>query len=478
MTRSARILVVGDVMLDRYLLGEVTRISPEAPVPVLRTVREETRPGGAANVAANVAAMGAHCTLLGVVGADAAADEVVRLVAAHGVQAALVADPAQATTQKTRLVAGTQQIVRFDTDATVSDLARAELLARYTAALAEADLVILSDYAKGSLTEVAAFIAAANAAGVRTLVDPKQTDPARYAGAFLLKPNRREFELLFGTGADIAGRAAAALAQHHIGHLVVTLGADGMLLASADGTSAQVPTEAQEVFDVSGAGDTVIAALALAIAGGATVAEAVTSANLAASIAVSHAGTYVVTARDMAARLARGAEPTKVMAEAALLPLLEAARRRGRKIVFTNGCFDILHPGHVRMLAACRRLGDVLVLGLNEDASVSRQKGPSRPINRFEDRAEVLAGLASVDYVVGFGEDTPARLIEAVQPDVLAKGGDYSAESASGPNAIVGADFVRARGGQVVAVNFHQGYSSTRIIEASRNANTTETLSA
>ena len=468
MTRPAHILVVGDVMLDRYLLGDVTRISPEAPVPVLRTVREDMRPGGAANVAANVAAMGGRCTLLGVVGADAAAVDVARLVAAHGVEAALVTDAGQATTQKTRLVAGTQQIVRFDTDASVSEAARAALLAAFTAALPGADLVILSDYAKGCLPDPAAFIAAAGAAGLRCLVDPKQADPARYAGAFLLKPNRKEFELLFGTTGSMADRARAALARHGFGNRVVTLGADGMLLAGADGSSAQVPTEAQEVFDVSGAGDTVIAALAIAIDSGASVAEAVTAANLAASIAVSHAGTYVVTARDMAERRAQAGAASKVLPLETLLPLLAAERRRGRRIVFTNGCFDILHPGHVRMLAACRRLGDVLVLGLNEDASVRRLKGPTRPVNTYADRAEVCAGLAAVDYVVGFEEDTPARLIEAVAPDVLAKGGDYSAGALGGKAAIVGADFVRARGGQVVAVQFHQGYSSTRIIEAAK----------
>ena len=462
------ILVVGDVMLDRYLLGEVTRISPEAPVPVLRTVREQTRPGGAANVAANVAAMGARCTLLGVVGADAAAREVERLVVAHGAEAALVADPGQATTQKTRLVAGSQQIVRFDTDASVTDTARATLLQHFTAALPGADLVILSDYAKGSLDDVAGFLAAARAAGVRCLVDPKQADPARYAGAFLLKPNRREFEQLFGTAGTMAERAAVALALHGLDHLVVTLGADGMLLVSADDVVRQVATEAQEVFDVSGAGDTVIAALAVALAGGASVADAVISANTAASIAVSHAGTYVVTARDMADRLARAGDASKVLPLDRLLPLLSAERRRGKRIVFTNGCFDILHPGHVRMLAACRRLGDLLVLGLNEDASVRRLKGPSRPVNPFMDRAEVMAGLAAVDYVVGFAEDTPARLIEAIAPDVLAKGGDYSADAPVGDQAIIGAEIVRTRGGQVVAVQFHQGYSSTRIIEAAR----------
>jgi D-beta-D-heptose 7-phosphate kinase/D-beta-D-heptose 1-phosphate adenosyltransferase len=468
MSQSPHILVVGDVMLDRYILGEVTRISPEAPVPVLRTVREDTRPGGAANVAANVAAMGARCTLLGVVGPDVAAHQVEQLVTARGVRAALTTDPTQATTQKTRLVAGTQQIVRFDTDASVTPAARTALLQRFIVELADCDLVILSDYAKGSLDDVAAFVAAANTAGVRCLVDPKQTDPAHYAGAFLLKPNRREFELLFGSGGDMAQRASAALAAQRLSHMVVTLGADGMLLISANGAVHRIATEAQEVFDVSGAGDTVIAALAVAIAGGASVADAVISANFAASIAVSHAGTYVVTAQDMAARLARGRSPSKVLPLEALLPQLAAARQRGRRIVFTNGCFDILHAGHVRMLAACKQLGDLLVLGLNEDVSVRLLKGPARPVNRFEDRAEVLAGLATVDYVVGFPEETPAKLIAAVAPDVLAKGGDYSAESLAGPEAIVGADFVRARGGQVVAVQFHQGYSSTRIIEAAR----------
>lgn len=457
------ILVVGDVMLDRYLLGEVTRISPEAPVPVLRTVRQETRPGGAANVAANVAAMGAGCTLLGVVGEDAAAAEVAALVAAQGATPALVTDAGGETTQKTRLVAGTQQIVRFDTDAAVSPAARAALLERFRAALPGAALAILSDYAKGALADIPAFLAAARTAGVRCLVDPKQADPAVYAGAFLLKPNRREFELLFGAGGGMAGmaeRARAALLRHGIGHLVVTLGPDGMLLVSADGSHHHMPTEAQEVFDVSGAGDTVIAALAVALAQGVPMAEAVAQANLAASVAVSHAGTYVVTAADLAARLALRDAPHKVLPLAALLPVLAAERKRGKRIVFTNGCFDILHPGHVRMLAACRRLGDLLVLGLNEDASVRRLKGPTRPVNGFADRAEVLAALAAVDYVVGFAEDTPAALIAAVQPDVLAKGADYALD------AIVGAETVRARGGEVVAVSFHQGYSSTRIIEA------------
>lgn len=457
------ILVIGDVMLDRYLLGEVTRISPEAPVPVLRTVREETRPGGAANVAANVAALGAPCTLLGVVGEDAAGAGIAALAARHGAECRLVADPQGATTQKTRLVAGTQQIVRFDTDAAVSASARTALLASARALLPGASLAILSDYAKGALAEIPAFIAAANAAGVPALVDPKMTDPGRYAGAFLLKPNRREFEALFGPCAGLeamATRAREAIAQHGFHHLVVTLGADGMLLVSADGTQHHVPTEAQEVFDVSGAGDTVVAALAVALAAGRSLREAVAEATLAASVAVSHAGTYVVTAADMQARQRGGQAPGKVLDRPALLAQLRSLRARGRRIVFTNGCFDILHPGHVRMLAACRALGDVLVVGLNEDDSVRRLKGPARPVNRFADRAEVLAALAAVDFVTGFAEDTPLRLVEDVQPDILAKGADYAVDD------IVGAEVVRARGGEVVAITFHAGYSSTRIIQA------------
>lgn len=471
MTGPAHILVVGDVMLDRYLHGEVRRISPEAPVPVLRFLREEARPGGAANVAANVAAMGGRCTLLGVVGADAAGEAVAGLVRGHGAATDLVVDPGCVTTEKTRLVGGTQQIVRFDRDAEVTDAAREALLARYRAALPGAGLVILSDYAKGALRDMRALIAAAAEAGVRTLVDPKQAEPRDYAGAFLLKPNHREFEQLFGGGADIPGRARAALSAHRIAHMVVTLGADGMLLVSGDGTVQHMPTEAQEVFDVSGAGDTVIAALAVALGRGEGVPEAVRAANLAASIAVSHAGTYVVTAADMAARQA-GDAAAKVLPLDRLLPRLAAARRQGRRIVFTHGCFDMLDPGLVRGLAAARRLGDLLVVGLLEDAPAGRAAGFAPPVNRFSDRAEVLAALAAVDFVVGFGEDMPARLIGAVAPDVLAGSDEDGGEGLSLPRSVAGVAVARARTGRPAPDAAWTGHPSARVAEASLGTRT------
>ncbi len=450
-------------MLDRYLFGEVTRISPEAPVPVLRTLREERRPGGAANVAANVAAMGADCSLLGIAGADAACEELTGVLAPYGVRCDLITQRGHATTQKTRLVAGTQQIVRFDHDSTVEPDAVAALEARFLTLLPSADIVILSDYSKGSLAAMPRLLKAAAAAGVRTLVDPKAPPATTFTGAWLLKPNHREFTLLFGSASDreaILARGRAAVRELGLQHLVVTLGADGMLLISADGTHAHVPTEAQEVFDVSGAGDTVIAALAVALAEGSGMPQAVAAANLAASIAVSHTGTYVVTAADIARRQAQ-VGPGKILSPAGLAAQLGRLRSQGKRIVFTNGCFDILHPGHVRMLAAARKLGDVLVVGLNEDESVRRLKGPTRPVNTYADRAEVLAGLAAVDFVTSFGEDTPLELITLLQPDVLVKGGDYTLEK------IVGADVVLGRGGHVVAVDFHEGYSTTRTIARS-----------
>lgn len=454
------VLVIGDVMLDRYLFGEVARISPEAPVPVLRTLREERRPGGAANVAANVAAMGAACTLLSIAGEDAARDELAAVLGPYGVRCEIIGQPGEATTQKTRLVAGTQQIVRFDRDGQVRDEASRQIEAKLIELLPGADLLVLSDYAKGCLSSPSRLLDLAKAAGVRVLVDPKVPPAEHYAGAFLLKPNQREFNLLFGPAEghdEILRRGQVALRQLDLQHLVVTLGAEGMLLMSADGTHAHVPTEAQEVFDVSGAGDTVIAALAVALVRSDDMRKAVSAANLAASIAVSHAGTYVVTAADIEARTLAPAQ-AKLLEPAALTERLAAARSRGRRIVFTNGCFDILHPGHVRMLQAARRLGDILVVGLNQDGSVKRLKGPSRPVNTFRDRAEVLAGLAAVDYIVGFAEDTPFELIALLQPDVLVKGGDYE------PERIVGAEVVLGRGGRVVVVDFHDGYSSTRTI--------------
>lgn len=458
--RTPRILTVGDVMVDRYINGDVTRISPEAPVPVLAAQRETMRAGGAANVAANVAALGGTSRLLGVAGRDPGRHDLDSMMEAAGVATDLIADDTGRTTEKIRLVSGSQQIARFDRDGTVGPSALVALRDRFETLAGEADLILFSDYNKGTLAGLPDLLAIARSLGRPSLVDPKRVDPERYRGAYLLKPNAAEFRSLFGPfdEAGLVEHARSVLRRYEIEHLVLTRGARGMLLVSADGPAIERPTEALEVYDVSGAGDTVLAALAVALGGGVALERAVELSNVAAGIAVSHAGTYVVNTRDMDQRIAASRyDHSKVVDTDTLQPLLEGHRRQGARIVFTNGCFDILHPGHVRMLKAAKAEGDILVLGLNSDASVRRLKGATRPINAFPDRAEVLAGLTAVDYVTEFGEDTPLELIRAVAPDVLVKGGDYRAEE------IVGYDDVTSRGGRVVTVTFHAGHSTTSI---------------
>ncbi len=460
--RNNRVLVVGDLMLDRYVVGSVSRVSPEAPVPVLAADHDENRPGGAANVAANVAAMGGDVTLLALVGEDSASIELERCLFAHGVMARLLKDPLGGTTQKTRLLAGAQQIARVDRDVRPTPEMQARLFEEFERIVGEFGLVVFSDYAKGTLDLLPRYLQLAKKRGITTLVDPKRTDASMYRGASLLKPNNNEFMGLFGevsSDEELTSKAHEALRALGLQHLVVTRGAKGMIVVSADGTADSVPTRAREVFDVSGAGDTVLAALAIALAQGAPIAEAVRTANVAAGIAVSHPGTYVVSQKEMAAALA-GCEldNTKVVSTAELIARLAQHRLRNQRIVFTNGCFDLLHPGHVRLLVQARALGDVLVLGLNSDDSVRQLKGPTRPINPYANRAEVVAGLTAVDYVVEFDAPTPLELIRMVQPDVLVKGGDYKVSE------IVGHDVVSARGGQVVALDFHQGHSTTRIV--------------
>ncbi len=457
------ILVVGDAMLDRYIIGETSRISPEAPVPVVQAGREEMRAGGAANVAANVRALGPRSSLLTVVGDDSGGHDLIDLMAAQGVALDCVIDKGQRTTQKTRLISGAQQIARIDHDGSVSDSARAELARRFEARLDGVSAVIFSDYDKGALTDLPALLAIARRRGVPSFVDPKVADPARYAGAFLLKPNAREFHALFGQCPDetLAARARAVLAEMDLDYLVVTRGAKGILMVSRTGEVVDHPTEALEVFDVTGAGDTIIAALVVGIAEGLPIAAAIDQANIAASIAVSRPGTHVVTRSELDERLYRRSHAmTKLLPLPLLAGKLDHARAGGARIVFTNGCFDVLHAGHVRLLDLARRQGDVLVVGLNSDDSVRRLKGAPRPVNTLADRAEVLSGLASVDHVVLFEEDTPLDLIRAVRPDVLVKGGDYSADT------VVGADLVREGGGQVMIAPLLAGRSTTAILGA------------
>lgn len=461
--RPPAILIVGDTMVDRYIIGEASRLSPEAPVPVMRAAREESRPGGAANVAANVAALGQRCVLLTVSGDDAAGDDLARMMKERKVALDRVIDPGRPTTQKTRVVSGVQQIARIDHDGHASETAQAELVRRFEAQIDGVRAVIFSDYDMGVLHQLPLLLSIARKYGVPAFVDPKCADRSRYKGAFLLKPNAREFHALFGAcdEAHIAAHAASVLEAMALRYLVVTRGDKGMLMVSRDGTMVDHPTEALQVFDVTGAGDTTMAALVVGIVEGLPIAAAIDQANVAASIAVSRQGTYAVTRGDLEERLYRRDHAmTKMIPLPLLLAKLDHVRANGARIVFTNGCFDVLHAGHVRLLDLARRQGDVLIVGLNDDASIRRLKGPSRPVSSLADRAEVLSGLAAVDHIVSFSDDTPIDLIRTIRPDVLVKGGDYT------PETMVGADVVRASGGTIFFAPLLAGRSTTALLRA------------
>ncbi len=472
------VVVVGDVMLDRYVFGRVERISPEAPIQILRVGREEERPGGAASVAVDLHALEANVRLVGFTGSDRAGAALRRLLDAAAVDhGALVAVPGRDTTLKTRFVAGRaaghQQILRVDRESSnaYDTMAQARLRVAYDIALEGAQCVVVSDYAKGVLSHATTrhVIAGARAAGIPVVVDPKGRDYARYTGATVVTPNRKETREATGhelTSRDdilAAGRKLLDLAD--VDAAVITLDKDGMALVARDGTERIVPTSPREVYDVTGAGDVVAATLGLALGDGRTLYEAVLMANVAAGVEVGHVGAVPVTRDEVIAALGPApASAHRVLGVAELRAEVAEHRAAGREVVFTNGCFDILHAGHVRYLQAARNTGDVLVVGLNADDSVRRLKGPERPVNVEGDRAELLASLACVDYVVLFSEDTPLSLIEQVEPDVLVKGEDWR------DKGVVGTEFVEARGGRVVLVPLLEGRSTTGIVDRIRGA--------
>jgi D-beta-D-heptose 7-phosphate kinase/D-beta-D-heptose 1-phosphate adenosyltransferase len=461
---GARVAVAGDVMLDIYVGGTVDRISPEAPIPVLRVERETAMPGGAGNVARNVVALGAAARLIGAVGADDAARRLGELIAAEArLTGELVADPTRQTAIKTRYVGGNQQMLRADRE-TIAPLgadARQRLIAGVKAALADCAVLVLSDYGKGALQDgvAAALIAEAKAAKRAVVVDPKGRDWSPYAGADVVTPNRRELaEAADGTP---VGAAKTLIARHQLGAVLATLGPDGMLLVRADGTSEHFRAEAREVFDVSGAGDTAVAALAALLATGAALADAALIANVAAGIVVGKAGTAVVHGDELSHALYHqdlmDAE-AKVLTRTQALERVRAWRAAKLKIGFTNGCFDLLHPGHVALFAQARAACDKLIVGLNSDASVTRLKGEGRPVQAEAARAAVLASLAAVDAVVIFAEDTPLQLIEAFKPDLLVKGADYTRDK------VVGAELVEKWGGRVLLAEIAPGHSTSATI--------------
>lgn len=466
---NARVLVAGDVMLDRYWQGPTSRISPEAPVPVVRIQKDETRPGGAANVALNVASLGGQSTLIGVVGHDEAAALLSRALGERGIDLAFIEARNRPTITKLRVLSRNQQLIRLDFEEQLSVAGafdRDAYLQRYTHALAHTDCVILSDYGKGTLDDAARLIAAARAAAKPVLVDPKGNDWTPYRGATLITPNLSEFEAVVGRCADeatIVAKGMKLIDELALEALLVTRSEQGMTLLTHGHAPLHLPTEAREVYDVTGAGDTVIATFAAALAAGQDFAHAARVSNLAAGIVVGKLGTATATVAELARAMRRQHEDDSgVLGEDELLTRVAEARKREQVIVMTNGCFDILHVGHVRYLEAARKLGDVLIVAVNDDASVKRLKGPSRPLNTVADRMRMLAALKCVDWVVPFTEDTPARIIEAVLPDLLVKGGDYT------PEQIAGYDAVTANGGQVVVLEFHEGYSTTRLIERAR----------
>ncbi len=464
----ARVLVVGDVMLDRYWTGPVQRISPEAPVPVVRVRADQVRAGGAANVALNLASLGAQVRLLGVVGRDDAARQLREAVEPLGIRADWVESERLPTITKLRVLSRNQQLLRMDFEESL-DVAgafdRAALQQRFAQQLADCDVVVCSDYGKGTLCDVGALIATARAAGKMVLVDPKGADYTRYAGATLLTPNVAELEAVAGAArdeADLLGRGEALRAQLGLDALLLTRSEKGLSLLRAAQPPMHLPAVAREVFDVTGAGDTVIATLAAALAADVELPEACRLANLAAGIVVGKLGTASVSVAELGAALHPQGRDAALLDEAALLARVAEARAQGRRIVMTNGCFDLLHVGHVKYLEAARALGDLLIVAVNADDSVRRLKGPTRPVNACADRMRVLASLRSVDCVVPFSEDTPARQIGAVLPDVLVKGGDYQ------PEQIAGHDVVTAHGGEVVVLDFHAGYSTTSMLQRSR----------
>ncbi len=457
---AARLCVVGDVMLDRYWHGDTDRVSPEAPVPVVKISHVEERVGGAGNVAANVRSLGASVTLISCVGQDDGAEHLRQLLSSDHIQHRLIGMPDSPTITKLRVVGRAQQLIRLDFERAFREATPA-LLQAFEECLPQIDVVVLSDYAKGVLAEPQAFIQAARAHHKPVVVDPKQNDWECYRGATILTPNLKEFQQAVGKlcsqDHEIEQEARFWIQKIDLQALLVTRGASGMSLIAKGQKALHIPAMAKEVYDVTGAGDTVIAVLAATLAVHHSFAEAAHWANRAAGIVVGKLGTATLTPAELSEE--KTGFDSKIVSEKTLLSHLLAARRAGRRIVMTNGCFDILHPGHIQYLEQAKALGDILVVALNDDASVSRLKGPSRPIHSLAHRLQVLAGLQSVDFVIPFTEDTPQRLIATIMPDVLCKGGDYEI------SAIAGSQEVLANGGQVKILPFVEGCSTTNTVQ-------------
>jgi D-beta-D-heptose 7-phosphate kinase / D-beta-D-heptose 1-phosphate adenosyltransferase len=449
---GVRVLVLGDLMLDRYWHGGTSRISPEAPVPVVGVQSTEERPGGAGNVALNIADLGGHADLVGLIGQDEQGATLQEKLRERRVNCHLVATRHHSTITKLRVISRQQQLIRLDFEDGFAGADHKKLRDAYSRALRGAQVVVLSDYGKGTLADAAQLIGLAREQEKIVLVDPKGRDFMRYRHAGLLTPNQSEFEAVVGTcrdEAEIADKGNSLIRTLRLGALLITRSEKGMTLLRPNQEPLHFPARAREVFDVTGAGDTVIAVIAAGLA--------------AAGIVVGKLGTATVTVEELQNAMLEHAHAGRgAVTEKELVKLLGQARAKGERIVMTNGCFDILHAGHVTYLQQAAKLGDRLIVAVNDDASVRRLKGRERPVNTLQARMTVLAGLEAVDWVVPFSEDTPARLIEKLSPDVLVKGGDYK------PDEIAGADHVKRKGGRVIVLDFVQGHSTSAIIDGIR----------
>lgn len=475
-----RILVVGDLILDRYVWGEVERISPEAPIPVLFAQRQEARLGGAGSVVSNLKALGAEALIFGIVGADEPARRFLSIMKGLGLLTrGIVKEPSRPTTQKTRFIARVQHILRVDEEVVscLSEKIETKILSRLKKELSGSSALLLSDYNKGLLSPGVCrkIIATARKANLPVLVDPARIrDYSKYKGAYLVTPNREEAALASGLElADKAGKSIVAnlekagakfITELKLAACAVTLHDQGIFLKRKGKKGQIFPTRPRAAYDVTGAGDMVLAMLGATVAAGFSLEDAVALANIAGGLEVERIGVVPLTRQEILAELAGSPahETRKVKSRTELKGLLTEHRRRGERIVFTNGCFDVLHAGHIKFLHFARSQGDVLVLGLNSDASVRKIKGPGRPIYTQNERAQMLSALADVDYVVIFGEPTPEKLIQAVKPDVLVKGEDWKEKG------VVGRKFVETYGGKVILAPLVQGLSSSDIIRRAR----------
>ena len=461
--QHARLLVIGDVMLDRYWHGEASRVSPEAPVPVVKVGNREDRPGGAGNVALNMAALGSAVRLVGIVGNDETGLELLSRLNAAGVYCDFLQSADKPTITKLRVIGQHQQLIRLDFEQEFEAADIIGLQGKVKSLIGDSQVMVLSDYGKGALQETANLIELGRSKDIPIIIDPKGTNFEKYRGATLLTPNLSEFEAVAGYSnneEEFVNKGLRLVKDLNLEAILITRGEHGMTLIRPDSPELHLPARAQEVFDVTGAGDTVISVLAAAVAAGNGLADSTALANLAAGLVVGKLGTAAISGPELRrAVLVELDSGRGVMTAEQLRIAVQDAKAHDEKIVFTNGCFDIVHAGHVGYLAKAKQLGDRLIVAINDDESAHRLKGPGRPINPVERRMAVLAGLEAVDWVVSFSEDTPEPLLEFLQPEVLVKGGDYTMDE------VVGGDYVNSYGGEVRVLEFLDDCSTSAIME-------------